>query len=76
MDLYVIYQLISVNAIVRFCHLTPYCYLYLDELRAGLVAQDRIGATIGDAVRHQHKRQYRLLLQWPQCQFGQGCAVD
>jgi hypothetical protein len=70
------YQLTSADAVVRFCHLVACCYLYLDEVRAGLVAQGQTGATIGDALRCQQKGQYHLLLEWLQEQFAQGRSVD
>ena len=70
------YQLTSADAVVRFCHLVACCYLYLDEVRAGLVAQGQVGATIGDALRCQQKGQYHLLLEWLQEQFAQGRSVD
>ena len=70
------YQLISANALVRFWHLVACCYLYLDEVRAGLVAQGRTGATIGDALRHQQRTHYHLLLQWLRHQFAKGHSVD
>jgi hypothetical protein len=70
------YQLTSADAVMRFCHLVACCYLYLDEVRAGLVAQGQAGATTGDALRHQQKGQYHVLLQWLQEQFAQGRSVD
>jgi hypothetical protein len=69
------YQLTSADAVVRFCHLVACCYLYLDEVRAGLVAQGQAGATIGDALRCQQRRQYHVLLQWLREQFTQGHSV-
>ena len=70
------YQLLAAEGMVRFCHLVCCCYLYLDEVRAALVAQGQMGATIGDALRHQQKGQYHLLLQWLKEQFAQGHSVD
>lgn len=70
------YQLLSAEGVVRFCHLVCCCYLYLDEVRAALVAQGQSGATIGDALRYQQQSQYHLLLQWLQEQFAQGHSVD
>ena len=70
------YQLTSADAVVCFCHLVACCYLYLDEVRAQLVAQGRVGATMGDALRYQQKRQYHVLLQWLREQFTQGHSVD
>jgi hypothetical protein len=70
------YQLTSADAIVRFCHVVACCYLYLDEVRAGLVAHGQAGATIGDALRHQQQDQYHLLLKWLQEQFAQGHSLD
>jgi len=70
------YQLTSADAVVRFCHLVACCYLYLDEVRASLVAQGQAGATMGDALRYQQKSQHHLLLEWFQEQFAQGRSVD
>jgi hypothetical protein len=70
------YQLTSADSVMRFCHLVACCYLYLDEVRAGLVAKGQAGATTGDALRHQQKGQYHVLLQWLQEQFAQGRSVD
>jgi hypothetical protein len=67
------YQVTS--AVIRFCHLVACCYLYLDELRAGLVAQGQAGATIGDALRYQQPGQYHVLLDWLREQFTQGPTV-
>jgi hypothetical protein len=69
------YQLTSTDAVVRFCHLVACCYLYLDEVRAGLVAQGQAGATIGDALRHQQQGQYHVLLEWLKEQFALGQSV-
>lgn len=69
------YQITSTEGVVRFCHLVCCCYLYLDEVRAGLVAQGQQGATIGDALRLQQRGQYSLLLQWLWEQFAQGHSV-
>ena len=65
------YQLTSANGVMRFWHLVCCCYLYLDEVRAGMVAQGKETATIGDALRHQQRAQYSLLLDWLWEQFGQ-----
>lgn len=70
------YQLTSTEAVARFWHLVACGYLYLDEVRAGLAARGQPGATIGDALRHQQRTQYHLLLQWLQEQFTQGASVD
>jgi hypothetical protein len=70
------YQLTSADSVMRFCHLVACCYLYLDEVRAGLVAKGQAGATTGDALHHQQKGQYHVLLQWLQEQFAQGRSVD
>jgi hypothetical protein len=70
------YQLTSTDALVRFCHLVACCYLYLDEVRAGLVAQSQAGATIGDALRYQQQGQYHVLLEWLQEQFALGQSVS
>jgi hypothetical protein len=69
------YQLSAADAVVCFCHLVACCYLYLDEVRAQLVAQGQAGATIGDALRWQQRRQYHVLLQWLREQFTQGHSV-
>jgi SRSO17 transposase len=37
------YQVTSTEGVVRFCHMVCCCYLYLDEMRARLVAQVRRG---------------------------------
>jgi hypothetical protein len=66
------YQVTSTEGVLRFCHLACCCYLYLDEMRARLVAQGEKGATIGDALRLQQRGQYSLLLQWLWEQFAQG----
>jgi hypothetical protein len=69
------YQITSTEGVMRFCHMVCCCYLYLDEVRAGLVAQGQEGATIGDALRFQQRGQYSLLLQWLWEQFAQGYTV-
>lgn len=69
------YQITSTEGVIRFCHLVCCCYLYLDEVRADLVAQGQEGATIGDALRLQQRSQYSLLLQWLWEQFAQGHSV-
>ena len=70
------YQLTSADSVVRFWHLVCCCYLYLDEVRAQLVAAGRHGATIGDALRHQQQLQYHLFLEWLWEQFYQGHSVQ
>src|SRR6266511_292048 len=70
------YQVTWAEGVVRFCHLVASCYLYLDEVRAELVSQGQIGATIGDALRYQQKGQYHPLLEWLREQFTQGHSVD
>lgn len=70
------YQLISADSVVRFWHLVCCCYLYLDEVRAELVATGQQEATIGDALRHQQSTQYHLFLEWLWEQFGQGHNVE
>ena len=69
------YQVTSTQGVLRFCHLVCCCYLYLEELRASLVAQGQAGATIGEALRHQQRTQYSLLLRWLWQQFAQGRSV-
>ncbi len=69
------YQITSTEGVIRFCHMVCCCYLYLDEVRAALVAQGQEGATIGDALRCQQRGQYSLLLQWLWEQFAQGHTV-
>lgn len=70
------YQLLSADAVVRFWHLVCCCYLYLDELRAELVARGQREATIGDALRYQQAAQHHLFLEWLWQQFGQGHSVQ
>jgi hypothetical protein len=70
------YQLTSAEAIVRFWYLVCCLYLYLDEVRARLLAQGHSTATTGDALRHQQQAQYHLLLQWLKEQFEQGGSAD
>ena len=70
------YQLTSVKSVVRFLHLACCCYLFLDEVRAGMVAKGQTGATIGDASRQQHQAHNRHLLAWVQQRFAQGYAVN
>ncbi len=70
------YQLTATDGVVRFCHLVACCYLYLDEVRVGLVAQGLADATIGDALHYQQKSQYHLLLAWLREQFTQGHSID
>lgn len=68
------YQLTSAKAVERFWHLVACCYLYLDEVRAGLVADGQEGATIGDALRHQQQNHRRLLFEWLEQQFKAGLS--
>jgi hypothetical protein len=70
------YQLTSVDSIVRFWHLVCCCYLYLDEVRAELVAIGQPQPTIGDALRYQQSTQYHLFLEWLWEQFCQGHNVE
>lgn len=70
------YQLTSADSMVRFWHLVCCCYLYLDEVRAQLVATGHREATIGDALRHQQQLQYLLFLEWLWEQFSQGHSVQ
>ena len=69
------YQLTSVKSVTRFLYLLCCCYLFLDEVRVGLLAEGQTEATIGDASRHQHHAHNHLLLRWLQVQFAQGHSV-
>lgn len=69
-------QVTSAMAIERFWHLVAGCYLYLDEVRAGLVADGRPQATLGDALRAEQAAHRRRLLSWLQDQFRQGATLE
>lgn len=68
------YQVTSTRAVVRHWHLVACCYLYLDEVRAHLIAEGRSHATIGDALRHQQSAHRRSLLEWFNEQFKAGAS--
>ena len=70
------YQLTSVKSVPRFLYLLCRCYLFLDEVRAGMVSKGQTGATIGDASRQQHQAHNRHLLAWLQQRFAQGYALN
>jgi len=70
------YQLTSVTSVMRFLYLLCSCYLFLDEVRVGLVAKGHDGATIGHASRHLHQAHDRRLLKWLHQQFAQGSTVN
>lgn len=69
------YQVTSVGAVERYWHLVACCYLYLDEVRAQLVAKGLWQATIGDALRHHQQARQRPFLEWLRNQFSAGATA-
>ncbi|MFQ6030352.1 MAG: transposase [Dehalococcoidia bacterium] len=68
------YQVTSDIAMERYWHLVACCYLYLDELRAQLIAEGRLHATIGDALRYHQKARRQPFLQWLRNEFSAGAT--
>jgi len=70
------YQMTSAEGIERFWYLVACCYLYLDEVRAGLAAGGQTNPTLGDAQRHEQAVHQHRLLTWLRGQFLHGATVD
>lgn len=71
------YQIRSAKGILRFWHLGFLGYLYLEEQRAGLLAEGASpGLTIGQTRWRQQKRHQRLLLHWIQARYAEGLTPE
>jgi hypothetical protein len=72
------YQLMSATAIQRFWTLVMLAYLFLDEERCRLQAQQQRPVTIGEACRHVQRVHWSHLLDWLHQAFTerQLCPAD
>ncbi len=70
------YQLLSADAILRFWTLVMVAYLFLDEQRTRLGAEQQRHVSIGQARRAIQHTHYCHLIDWFHLQFSQGVTPD